>query len=108
MPSPLALRFLVNSTPAFSFPGRCSFVAHPLLEQRATSNFSFTLPGNEPKIAAMKQGIISAASLFTASADFLAMKSDMKRLASLAEVFKISCLQGWLVPTERGAELMAP
>ncbi|HEX4990124.1 MAG TPA: ABC transporter substrate-binding protein, partial [Candidatus Binatia bacterium] len=40
------------------------------------------LPGNEPKIAAMKQGIISAA-LLAPPADFLAMKSGMKRLVSL-------------------------
>jgi NitT/TauT family transport system substrate-binding protein len=44
------------------------------------------LPGNEPKIAALKQGIISAA-LLAPPADFLAMKSGMKRLVSLAELF---------------------
>jgi NitT/TauT family transport system substrate-binding protein len=51
------------------------------------------LPGNEPKIAAMKQGIISAA-LLAPPADFLAMKSGMKRLVSLADVFKDTAFTG--------------
>jgi NitT/TauT family transport system substrate-binding protein len=51
------------------------------------------LPGNEPKIAAMKQGLISAA-LLAPPADFLAMKSGMKRLVSLAEVFKDTAFTG--------------
>ena len=46
-----------------------------------------SLPGNEPKIAAMKQGIISAA-LLAPPADYLAMKSGMKRLVSLADFSK--------------------
>ena len=52
-----------------------------------------SLPGNEPKIAAMKQGIISAA-LLAPPADFLAMKSGMKRLVSLADVFKDTAFTG--------------
>jgi NitT/TauT family transport system substrate-binding protein len=52
-----------------------------------------SLPGNEPKIAALKQGIISAA-LLAPPADFLAMKSGMKRLVSLAEVFKDTAFTG--------------
>jgi NitT/TauT family transport system substrate-binding protein len=51
------------------------------------------LPGNEPKIAAMKQGLIAAA-LLAPPADFLAMKSGMKRLVSLAEVFKDTAFTG--------------
>jgi NitT/TauT family transport system substrate-binding protein len=51
------------------------------------------LPGNEPKIAALKQGIISAA-LLAPPADFLAMKSGMKRLVSLAEIFKDTAFTG--------------
>jgi NitT/TauT family transport system substrate-binding protein len=50
-------------------------------------------PGNEPKIAAMKQGIISAA-LLAPPADYLAMKSGMKRLVSLADVFKDTAFTG--------------
>src|SRR5678815_739900 len=52
-----------------------------------------SLPGNEPKIAALKQGIISAA-LLAPPADFLAMKSGMKRLVSLADVFKDTAFTG--------------
>lgn len=51
------------------------------------------LPGNEPKIAAMKQGIISAA-LLAPPADYLAMKSGLKRLVSLADVFKDTAFTG--------------
>src|SRR6266542_7104208 len=50
-------------------------------------------PGNEPKIAAMKQGIISAA-LLAPPADYLAMRSGMKRLVSLADVFKDTAFTG--------------
>lgn len=52
-----------------------------------------SLPGNEPKIAAMKQGIISAA-LLAPPADYLAMKVGMKRLLSLADVFKDTAFTG--------------
>ena len=52
-----------------------------------------SLPGNEPKIAAMKQGIISAA-LLAPPADYLAMKAGMKRLLSLADVFKDTAFTG--------------
>ena len=52
-----------------------------------------SLPGNEPKIAALKQGIISAA-LLAPPADFLAMKSGMKRLVSLADVFRDTAFTG--------------
>ncbi len=45
------------------------------------------LPGNEPKIAAMKQGIISAA-LLAPPADYLAMKAGLKRLVSLGGYFQ--------------------
>jgi ABC-type nitrate/sulfonate/bicarbonate transport system substrate-binding protein len=51
------------------------------------------LPGNEPKIAAMKQGIISGA-LLAPPADYLAMKSGLKRLVSLADVFKDTAFTG--------------
>jgi ABC-type nitrate/sulfonate/bicarbonate transport system substrate-binding protein len=57
------------------------------------------LPGNEPKIAAMKQGIISGA-LLAPPADYLAMKSGMKRLVSLADVFKDTAFTG-LAATSR-------
>jgi len=52
-----------------------------------------SLPGNEPKIAALKQGLISGA-LLAPPADYLAMKSGMKRLVSLAEVFKDTAFTG--------------
>ena len=52
-----------------------------------------SLPGNEPKIAAMKQGIISGA-LLAPPADYLAMKAGLKRLVSLADVFKDTAFTG--------------
>jgi ABC-type nitrate/sulfonate/bicarbonate transport system substrate-binding protein len=52
-----------------------------------------SLPGNEPKIAALKQGIISGA-LLAPPADYLAMKSGLKRLLSLADVFKDTAFTG--------------
>jgi NitT/TauT family transport system substrate-binding protein len=52
-----------------------------------------SLPGNEPKIAAMKQGIISGA-LLAPPSDYLAMKAGMKRLVSLADVFKDTAFTG--------------
>lgn len=52
-----------------------------------------SLPGNEPKIAALKQGIISAA-LLAPPADYLAMRAGMKRLVSLADVFKETAFTG--------------
>jgi NitT/TauT family transport system substrate-binding protein len=58
-----------------------------------------SLPGNEPKIAALKQGIISGA-LLAPPADYLAMKSGMKRLVSLADVFKDTAFTG-LAATSR-------
>jgi len=50
-------------------------------------------PGNEPKITAMKQGIISAA-LLAPPADYLAMKAGLKRLLSLADIFKDTAFTG--------------
>jgi NitT/TauT family transport system substrate-binding protein len=58
-----------------------------------------SLPGNEPKIAALKQGIIAGA-LLAPPADYLAMKSGMKRLVSLADVFKDTAFTG-LAATSR-------
>jgi NMT1/THI5 like protein len=58
-----------------------------------------SLPGNEPKIAAMKQGIISAA-LLALPSDYLAMKSGLKRLVSLADIFKDTAFTG-LAATRR-------
>jgi len=52
-----------------------------------------SLPGNEPKIAALKQGIISGA-LLAPPADYLAMKSGLKRLVSLADIFKDTAFTG--------------
>jgi len=51
------------------------------------------LPGNEPKITAMKQGIISAA-LLAPPADYLAMKAGLRRLVSLADIFKDTAFTG--------------
>ena len=52
-----------------------------------------SLPGNEPKIAALKQSIIAGA-LLAPPADYLAMKSGLKRLVSLADIFKDTAFTG--------------
>ncbi|MGE5820189.1 MAG: ABC transporter substrate-binding protein [Deltaproteobacteria bacterium] len=51
------------------------------------------IPGNTPKIAAMKQGIV-VAGLLAPPADYLAMKAGLKRLLSLADVFKDTAFTG--------------
>src|SRR3989442_12564012 len=51
------------------------------------------IPGNTPKIAAMNQGIV-AAGLLAPPADYLAVKSGLKRLVSLADVFKDTAFTG--------------
>jgi NitT/TauT family transport system substrate-binding protein len=51
------------------------------------------IPGNTPKIAAMNQGIV-AAGLLAPPADYLAVKSGLKRLVSLADIFKDTAFTG--------------
>jgi NitT/TauT family transport system substrate-binding protein len=51
------------------------------------------IPGNTPKIAAMNQGIV-AAGLLAPPADHLAVKSGLKRLVSLADIFKDTAFTG--------------
>jgi NitT/TauT family transport system substrate-binding protein len=51
------------------------------------------IPGNTPKIAAMKQGIV-VAGLLAPPADFIAVQSGLKRLLSLADVFKDTSFTG--------------
>jgi ABC-type nitrate/sulfonate/bicarbonate transport system substrate-binding protein len=51
------------------------------------------IPGNTPKIAAMKQGIV-VAGLLAPPADYLAMQAGLKRLLSLADVFKDTSFTG--------------
>jgi len=51
------------------------------------------IPGNTPKIAAMNQGIV-VAGLLAPPADYLAMKSGLKRLLSLSDVFKDTAFTG--------------
>ena len=55
------------------------------------------IPGNTPKIAAMKQGIV-VAGLLAPPADYIAVQSGLKRLLSLADVFKDISFTG---PSER-------
>lgn len=49
--------------------------------------------GSNPKVAAMQQGIISAA-LLAPPADYVAIKSGFKRLVNLADVFKDTAFTG--------------
>ncbi len=51
------------------------------------------IPGNTPKIAAMKQGIV-VAGLLAPPADYIAVQSGLKRLLSLADVFKDTSFTG--------------
>ena len=52
-----------------------------------------SIPGSTPKIAAMQQGIISAA-LLAPPADYVAVKAGFKRLLNLADVFKDTAFTG--------------
>jgi NitT/TauT family transport system substrate-binding protein len=52
-----------------------------------------SIPGSQPKIAAMQQGIIQAA-LLAPPADYIAMKAGFKRLANLADLFKDTSFSG--------------
>ena len=52
-----------------------------------------SIPGSQPKIAAMQQGIIHAA-LLAPPSDYVAMKAGFKRLVSLADLFKDTSFSG--------------
>jgi ABC-type nitrate/sulfonate/bicarbonate transport system substrate-binding protein len=52
-----------------------------------------SIPGSQPKIAAMQQGIIQAA-LLAPPSDYVAMKGGFKRLVNLADVFKDTSFSG--------------
>lgn len=52
-----------------------------------------SIPGSQPKIAAMQQGIIQAA-LLAPPSDYVALKAGFKRLANLADVFKDTAFTG--------------
>ena len=52
-----------------------------------------SIPGSQPKIAAMQQGIIQAA-LLAPPADYVALKAGFKRLANLADLFKDTSFSG--------------
>ncbi len=52
-----------------------------------------SIPGSQPKIAAMQQGIIQAA-LLAPPSDYIAIKAGFKRLVSLADVFKDTSFSG--------------
>ncbi|HTM07742.1 MAG TPA: ABC transporter substrate-binding protein [Verrucomicrobiae bacterium] len=51
------------------------------------------IPGSTPKVAAMKQGLISAA-LLAPPADYIAIKTGFKRLLNLADVFRDTAFTG--------------
>ncbi len=52
-----------------------------------------SIPGSQPKIAAMQQGIIQAA-LLAPPSDYVAIKAGFKRLVNLAELFKDTSFSG--------------
>jgi ABC-type nitrate/sulfonate/bicarbonate transport system substrate-binding protein len=52
-----------------------------------------SIPGSQPKIAAMHQGIIQAA-LLAPPSDYIAIKAGFKRLVSLADLFKDTSFSG--------------
>jgi ABC-type nitrate/sulfonate/bicarbonate transport system substrate-binding protein len=52
-----------------------------------------SIPGSQPKIAAMQQGIIQAG-LLAPPSDYVAIKAGFKRLVNLADVFKDTSFSG--------------
>ena len=52
-----------------------------------------SIPGSQPKIAAMQQGIIQAA-LLAPPSDYIAIKAGFKRLVSLADLFRDTSFSG--------------
>ena len=52
-----------------------------------------SIPGSQPKIAAMQQGIIQAA-LLAPPSDYVAIKAGFKRLVNLADLFKDTSFSG--------------
>jgi len=52
-----------------------------------------SIPGSQPKIAAMQQGIIQAA-LLAPPSDYVALKAGFKRLSNLADLFKDTAFTG--------------
>jgi ABC-type nitrate/sulfonate/bicarbonate transport system substrate-binding protein len=52
-----------------------------------------SIPGSAPKVAALQQGIISAA-LLAPPADWVALKAGFKRLVNLGDVFKDTAFTG--------------
>jgi ABC-type nitrate/sulfonate/bicarbonate transport system substrate-binding protein len=52
-----------------------------------------SIPGSQPKIAAMQQGIIQAA-LLAPPSDYVAMKAGFRRLTNLADLFKDTSFSG--------------
>jgi len=52
-----------------------------------------SIPGSQPKIAAMQQGIIQGA-LLAPPSDYMAVKAGFKRLVNLADVFKDTSFSG--------------
>jgi ABC-type nitrate/sulfonate/bicarbonate transport system substrate-binding protein len=52
-----------------------------------------SIPGSQPKIAALQQGIIQAA-LLAPPSDYVALKAGFKRLVNLADVFKDTSFSG--------------
>jgi ABC-type nitrate/sulfonate/bicarbonate transport system substrate-binding protein len=52
-----------------------------------------SIPGSQPKIAAMQQGIIQAA-LLAPPSDYVALKAGFRRLVNLADLFKDTSFSG--------------
>jgi ABC-type nitrate/sulfonate/bicarbonate transport system substrate-binding protein len=52
-----------------------------------------SIPGSQPKIAAMQQGIIQAA-LLAPPSDYVAVKAGFRRLVNLADLFKDTSFSG--------------
>jgi len=52
-----------------------------------------SIPGSQPKIAALQQGVIQAA-LLAPPSDYVALKAGFKRLANLADLFKDTSFSG--------------
>jgi NitT/TauT family transport system substrate-binding protein/sulfonate transport system substrate-binding protein len=75
-----------------TFAGTKAVLEHYKLNSEKDVQY-VSIPGSQPKIAAMQQGIIQAA-LLAPPSDYVALKAGFKRLVKLADLFKDTSFTG--------------
>jgi NitT/TauT family transport system substrate-binding protein/sulfonate transport system substrate-binding protein len=75
-----------------TFAGTKAVLEHYKLNSEKDVQY-VNIPGSQPKIAAMQQGIIQAA-LLAPPSDYVALKAGFKRLVKLADLFKDTSFTG--------------